>query len=77
MNIVHVILDGARLVHTLPILKIVETGTKDTIDIATWCSKNSASSFVNVDIDGLKQDADHKILEGLNADSALKTISSS
>ncbi len=70
MNTVHAILDGARSVHTLPILKIIETGTKDTIDIATWCSQNIASSFVNVDLDGSKQEQDHKILEAKNAASS-------
>ena len=70
MNVIHAILDGARSVHTLPILKIVETGTKDTIDIATWCSKNPTSTFITVDLDSIKQDADHQALEKLNAASS-------
>jgi hypothetical protein len=70
MNTIHAILDGARLVHSLPILKIVETGVADTIDIATWCSKNSAATFVSVDLDAVAQEKNHAALEQLNAASS-------
>lgn len=70
MNTVHAILDGARMVHPLPILKIVETGVKDTVDIATWCAKNSASTFVSVDLDAVEQEKIHTILEQSNAASS-------
>lgn len=67
MSMVSAILDGVRSVHTLPILKIVETGVRDTVEIAVWCAKNPASSFVTVDLDAIRQEADHKILEELDS----------
>lgn len=70
MNTVHAILESARIVHPLPILKIVETGLKDTIDIATWCSTNNASTFVSVDLDSVEQEKIHSALEELNAASS-------
>ena len=70
MNPIHAILDGARISHTLPILKIVETGTHDTKKIAIWCSQNSASSFVTVDLDSATQESYHRELEELSAASS-------
>ena len=70
MNTIFAILDGARQSHSLPILKIVETGTHDTKMIAIWCSKNTESSFVTVDLDSSLQESYHKELEELNAASS-------
>lgn len=67
MSTVSAILDGVRSVHSLPILKIVETGVRDTVDIAVWCAKNPTATFVTVDLDAVRQQADHKILEELDS----------
>jgi hypothetical protein len=48
----------------------VETGTKDTVDIATWCLKNSASTFVSADLDAVLQEKIHSLLEQSNAASS-------
>ena len=70
MNVINAILDSARLTHKLPLLRIVETGTHDTRMIAIWCSKNTASTFVSVDLDSATQESYHKELEELGAASA-------
>lgn len=66
-KIVETILEAAREVHPLPMLRIVETGTLDTVDIALWCSKTPNSSFVSVDLDASLQESRHRELEELDA----------
>lgn len=67
MNTVHVILDETKKSHTLPILRIVETGCESTIDVAAWCLNRIDSVFETADLDGTRQEANHKLLEGLGA----------
>jgi hypothetical protein len=70
MSTVTAILDGVRSIHTLPILKIVETGIADTNEIVSWCQSNPDSSFVSVDLDSIAQDKIHGILEQTEAAAA-------
>lgn len=67
MNTVDAILDGARISHKLPILKIVETGCEDTYEIGKWCSKNSACTFETADLDSNAQELAHDALEKASA----------
>ena len=63
MSTVHAILEAARETHKLPLLRIVETGNKDTAEITRWCSKNSNITFDTADLNGVEQERLHSIFE--------------
>jgi len=65
MNTITAILTAASQTHKLPILRIVETGNENTLDIAKFVSTipSSKVTFDTVDLDSNKQEAVHKTLE--------------
>lgn len=63
MNTIHEILNKISSNHRLPILRILETGNHDTLDIASWTAGHDSVEFDTVDLNISVQEENHHILE--------------
>jgi hypothetical protein len=60
---VHEILNETLAKHRLPILRVIETGVSDTLDIASWVSDHEDTTFDTADLNSNAQEENHNLLE--------------